>query len=121
MSDFDLLDMRWKWSTAPSTIERLRSLADDLEAVTDGWVAERATTVLASWSYATRATPCLIGNTFGHPKIEDGRRAFTSDVYYVDPSRRLARTLSRWYKLGSYEPLEAVTAYRPSETIRVTV
>jgi hypothetical protein len=107
MDEFDLLEPRWRWSTEASTIERLRSLADDLEAVSAGLVAERPSAVITSWSFATRPAPCLVGNTFGHPKIDDGRRAITSEVYYVDPNRRLARTLSRWYGLGSDGPLEA--------------
>lgn len=108
MDDLDSLESRWKWSTAAKTIERLRRLADDLEAVADGSIPERPTAVMSSWSFAARPVPCLVGNAFGHPKIEDGRRAFTSEVFYVDPRRRLARTLSRWYRLGSYEPLEAI-------------
>jgi hypothetical protein len=108
MSEFDSLDARWRWSTAASTIERLRSLADDLEALSARQVAEQEIPLITSWSFATRAAPCLVGNAFGHPKIDDGRRVFTSEVYYVDPSRRLARTLSRWYRLSSHEPLEAI-------------
>ena len=108
MNEFDSLESRWRWSTSASTIERMRSLADDLEAIADGRFPSRPTALLGSWSFATQAVPCLIGNTFGHPKIADGRRAFTSEVYYVHPNRRLARTLSRWYKLGSHEPLEAI-------------
>ncbi len=108
MGEFDSLESRWRWSTTARTIERLRTLADDLEAVADGRVAERPiTTLMNSWSFATRPAPCLVGHAFGHPSIDDGRRALTSEVYYVDPSLRLARTLSRWYKLGSYEPPEA--------------
>lgn len=108
MDEFDSLESRWKWSTAANTIERLRSLADDLEALAKGWLPDGPTAVMTSWSYATRAAPCLVGNAFGHPKIDDNRRAFTSEVFYIDPSRRLARTLSRWYRLGTYEPLDAI-------------
>jgi hypothetical protein len=107
MDEFGSLESRWKWSTAARTVGRLRSLADDLEAVANGQVAEHPPALMTSWSFATRAAPCLVGHTFGHPNIDDGRRAYTSEVYYVDPSRRLARTLSRWYRLGSSEPPEA--------------
>jgi hypothetical protein len=106
MDVFASLESRWRWSTSLTTIERLRALADDLEAVAIGRVNEHPAALLASWSFATRAAPCLVGHAFGHPSIGDGRRAITSEVYYVDPSRRLARTLSRWYRLGSYEPPE---------------
>jgi len=108
MAEFEYLESRWKWSTAARTIERLRSLADDLEAVAEGRLPDRPATALCSWSHATRNAPCLVGNAFGHSKIGDGRRAFTSEVYYIDSGRRLARTLSRWYRLGSCEPLEVI-------------
>ncbi|PDT09998.1 hypothetical protein CO655_15490 [Rhizobium sp. M1] len=113
MSQFDLLEARWRWSTASRTIGRLRSLADDLEALADGWLPERSTALMTSWAFATRAAPCLVGHAFGHPSIDDGRRALTSEVYYVDPSRRLARTLSRWYQLGTYDPPEHGTDIVP--------
>ncbi|QFY63539.1 hypothetical protein FZ934_25185 (plasmid) [Rhizobium grahamii] len=107
MDEFASLESRWKWSTTAKTIARLRSLADDLEAVGAGRFPELPDALLTSWSVGTRLAPCLIGHAFGHPSIGDGRRAITSEVYYVDPGRGLARTLSRWYKLGSYEPPES--------------
>lgn len=54
MSEFDSLEARWSWSTAASTIERLRSLADDLEALSAGQVAEHVIPLITSWSFATR-------------------------------------------------------------------
>lgn len=107
MDDLGALAMRWRWSTSAKTISRLRSLADDLEqAAGAAGVTECPSALLTSWSFGTRPVPCLVGHAFGHPNIDDGRRAITSEVYYVDPDRRLARTLSRWYRLGSYEPTE---------------
>jgi len=108
MTDFDSLELRWKWSTAANTIERLRRLADDLEAAAGGRLPNRAAAEITSWSFATRAAPCLVGTAWNHPKIGEGRRALTSEVYYVDSSRRLARTLSRWYMLGSHKPIEPI-------------
>jgi hypothetical protein len=101
---FDLLESRWKWSTSVGTIERLRRLANDLKAVAEGRIEETSAILMTSWSFGTRPAQCLVGYAVGHPSIGDGRRAITSEVYYVDPDRRLARTLSRWYSLGSYEP-----------------
>lgn len=108
MNELDALEARWRWSTSAVTIERLRKLADDLEAIADGSVPDRPAALITSWDFASRQAPCLVGNTFGHPKIDDGRRAITSEVFYVDPGRCLARTLSRWYRLGPREPLEAI-------------
>jgi hypothetical protein len=113
MIELNSIESRWRWSTAAKTISRLRGLADDLEAVADGWMPEPPSSLLTSWSFATRVAPCLVGHAFGHPSIDDGRRALTSEVYCVDPTRRLARTLSRWYQLGTYEPPEPGTDVAP--------
>ena len=108
MDDLDYLDFRWKWTMSARMIERRRGLVDDLERIAAGCVQERPTTMMTSWSCVTRAAPCLVGNAFGHPEIGEGRRSVTSEVFYIDPNRRFARTLSRWYELGSYEPPEAI-------------
>ncbi|MGO7848600.1 DUF6634 family protein [Rhizobium leguminosarum] len=102
MDEFGSLESRWRWSTAAMTIGRLRSLADDLEAVAAGSVPERpAIALMTSWSFGTRATPCLVGHAFGHPNISDGRPAYSSELFYLDPERGIARTMSRWYRLGT--------------------
>ena len=42
----------------------------------------------------------LIGQVTGHPRIMDGMIA-TSPLLWLDEERRLARTVSRWYRLGT--------------------
>ncbi|WP_309140453.1 DUF6634 family protein [Ensifer sp. ENS10] len=79
---------------------RLRSLADDLEVIGDATVVPLPTVRLDRWALAKRAVPCLIGTPTGHPRIDDGRPCFSSELYYLDPQAGLARTFSRWYRLG---------------------
>lgn len=79
----------------------LRSLADDLAVVGEGTAAPLPTVRLDRWAVASRTVPCLIGTTTGHPRIHDGKPCFSSELYYLDPKAGLARTFSRWYRLGT--------------------
>ncbi|WP_060563790.1 DUF6634 family protein [Sinorhizobium fredii] len=80
----------------------LRSLADDLEAsnsIDD--VGALPAVAINSWAIVQRPVPCLIGRTLGHPSIGDGRAALSSQLFYLDSEREIARTMSRWYRLGT--------------------
>jgi len=84
---------------------KLRALAGDLEALAAGHppdvAALDAAPVLDWWRFATRSAVCLVGERSGHPVLHgDGRMTVTSDVYLVDREAGVARTLSRWYRLG---------------------
>jgi hypothetical protein len=84
-----------------SLAAKLRSLANDLEAL-DRFDDVGATSVLIDhWALARRAVPCLIGCPTGHPAIEDGSPQVSSELFYLDEERGFARTLSRWYRLGT--------------------
>jgi hypothetical protein len=48
-----------------------------------------------------RTIPCLAGLVSNHPFVSDGRQAVTSQIFYMDPHMRAARTLNRWYRLGN--------------------
>ena len=52
------------------------------------------------WCLARRTVPCLIGVPARHPRISDGEPLFTSELYFLDPKRSIARSFSRWYELG---------------------
>jgi len=78
----------------------LRRLADDLENV-GGIESAIPEVAINSWSLASRRVPCLLGRTLAHPKIQDGKTAASSELFYLDRDRGIARTLSRWYRLGS--------------------
>ncbi|MGO7242885.1 hypothetical protein ACCS70_27115 [Rhizobium ruizarguesonis] len=83
-------------------INRLRSIADDLEAV--GQVSSeniRDSVLIKNWALAQRTIPCLVGSSAGHPEIGHDRTMFSSPIYYIDVERRIARTFSRWYRLAN--------------------
>ncbi|QRM56891.1 hypothetical protein F3Y30_11350 [Sinorhizobium sp. BG8] len=97
----DSLIEGWFGMPRASLIEDLRKLACDLESV-DGCVqAPSPSVAINSWSLARRTVPCLIGRPIGHPSIRDGKQALSSELFYFDPERGIARTMSRWYRLGT--------------------
>ena len=93
--------MNDKWlGTPPSVIiPRLRTLLADLEqlASPSGLPAPDDAVTIRNCMLANRSVPCLIGRFSGHPQIKDGP-AITSELFYIDRKRKLARTLSRWYR-----------------------
>ena len=54
---------------------------------------------IREWTPARRAVLCLAGRPVGHPLLPDSKPIFTSELFLLDPERRLARTWSRWYRL----------------------
>ncbi|ANK77431.1 hypothetical protein FA04_32905 (plasmid) [Ensifer adhaerens] len=42
----------------------------------------------------------LSGIVSGHPRISDGHRCVTTQVFYLDVEQGVARTVNRWYRLG---------------------
>ncbi len=42
----------------------------------------------------------LTGIVTGHPRISDGHRCLSSQVFYLDIEHGVARTINRWYRLG---------------------
>lgn len=82
-------------------IEVYRRLADDLERVSrDGPAAIAPTASISDWIVAKRAVPILVGTVLGHPHVKDGKAAATTEVVFWDEHWQLARTLTRWYRLG---------------------
>jgi hypothetical protein len=83
---------------------KLRALAADLEAAAaghrpNGEILKRAP-VLDCWSLAARNEPCLVGWQSGHPLLTGDGAVATSGLYFLDRETGIARTLSRWYRLG---------------------
>jgi hypothetical protein len=79
-------------------VQRLRQLADELEVFSISVSAP--ITRIDHWSVARRGVPCLIGLPTSHPTIPDGEPLYSSELYYLDPNERIARSFSRWYELG---------------------
>jgi hypothetical protein len=89
-------------------IERLEGLARDLRRLLDEGPSTAADCPDAPTIHGWRAHPiqtiCLIGAVSGHPDPnvgKPGRITATSDLWILDPARGVARTLSRFYRLGA--------------------
>ena len=59
--------------------------------------------------------PVLVGKVHGHPRIVDGHAMASSPLVWISDDRRIARTVSRWYRLGR-PLLVAPAAERLGET-----
>lgn len=89
---------------AIEVVQRLRAMCDDVDAVLAGLppterLLARAP-LLTGWEAAPYEAICLIGQVSGHPLIDDGPLR-SSQVYMIDPDQRWARTISRFYRLGT--------------------
>lgn len=88
-------------SSPAELITTYRRLADDLERVgRDGPESIAPEVSISDWMIAKRAVPILLGTVLGHPTVGDGRPAATTEIVYWDEHWQLARTLTRWYRLG---------------------
>lgn len=94
----DTSSIAWFGMTRAELVSRMRQLAHELEETSLN--ANQPITRIDQWAVAQRAVPCLIGIPTSHPRIPDGEPLFSSELYYLDPGRRIARTFSRWYQLG---------------------
>ncbi|WP_426122501.1 hypothetical protein [Pararhizobium sp. PWRC1-1] len=82
-------------------IEIYRRLANDLEQIgRDGPESVAPEVLISDWMIAKRAVPILLGTVLGHPSVNDGKPAATTEIVYWDEHWQLARTLTRWYRLG---------------------
>lgn len=85
-----------------------RKLADDLNLIAMGrgpsdedmyW-----SPYLDRYQMTFRSRPCLHGFASGHPKLAPlNREILTSELIAISPQLKLARTRSRWYRLGELE------------------
>lgn len=92
----------WFGMSRQALVSRLRALADDLENLNEYDTGKAQPSVMINeWALAKRAVPCLIGIPKGHPRIEDGHPLFSSSLFYLDEDRGIARSFSRWYRLGT--------------------
>jgi hypothetical protein len=96
-------------------IDRLEGLVADLRRLLDVGASQPGdhpdAPVIHCWDYALRQSLCLTGRVSGHPDPSvgrPGRITITSDLWILDRERGLARTLSRWYRLGDENPEYAI-------------
>ncbi|MER8911423.1 hypothetical protein NKH99_27805 [Mesorhizobium sp. M0854] len=90
-------------------IERLEKLVADLWVIASPFDYRRLynertlsdAPLLEDWRQAVRPVPCLVGLATGHPLLPGcGRPIMTSDIWLFSEELRLARSVSRWYRLG---------------------
>lgn len=87
-----------QFGMSPTELARhLRLLAKDIETGTPP--PGQRVVEIDQWTLARRAVLCIAGRPIGHPLLPDHDPIYTSELFYFDPDRRLARTWSRWYRL----------------------
>lgn len=90
-----------KWLGTPPFVilPRLRSLLADLEqlAMPGSYPTPADAVSIQDCMLVSRSVPCLMGVFGGHPSIQNGP-GITSELFFLDRERKLARTLSRWYR-----------------------
>ncbi|MGG6893775.1 hypothetical protein [Rhizobium sp. BR 315] len=90
-------------------IDRLESLLRDLRRVEMGTLRASdlgdSLPTLEGYSLSVGQVSCLEGIVFGHPKLPDGERIVTSQIYaFLECDGQLfGRTKNRWYRLNSIE------------------
>lgn len=90
-------------ASLPQYVALLRRVADDLERTARSGPSRaelQKAPVLMQWSLAQGGMPVLVGIVNGHPRLGPGPIR-TSPVFHVSDDRTWARTLSRWYRLGT--------------------
>ncbi|WP_404555897.1 DUF6634 family protein [Bradyrhizobium niftali] len=63
--------------------------------------------LLDQWSIGFLPAACLVGAVYRHPLLGSRPSLYTSEIVFIDPSRRWARTRSMYYRLGAerHDPL----------------
>lgn len=86
------------------TADALGQLAADLRNLAAGVLPNREHIIEAPlihrWSIVQRPTFALSGSLYNHPRIKDGQRAVTSELFAICRDRQWARTMNRFYDLG---------------------
>ncbi|QRM56407.1 DUF6634 family protein [Sinorhizobium sp. BG8] len=80
-----------------------RRLLDDLRRFSNKELDEEdfaMAPVLRSYRLTLGPAYALSGTVSGHPYIPDGREIVSSQLFFLDSERAVARTLNRWYRLG---------------------
>lgn len=92
----------WMGYRPDQLIPRLRGLCTDLQALADGASLNLSSepVEIDEWTLLKRTVPCLTGLISGHPHIRNGHIGATTEIFYLDERLGVARSLSRWYKLG---------------------
>lgn len=84
-------------------VDALARLVEDLRIAETGSLSVSdfsGSPILYSHQIIPLSVGILKGVVEGHPKLGTGREITTSQVFFIDTDLGLARTLSRWYRLG---------------------
>jgi len=83
---------------------RLERLARDMRVIAAGLAPTEedlaSAPIVDGWRFGIRVMTSLEGTSIGHPRVPDGP-LYTTEAWVIDPARRWARTLSRYYVLGA--------------------
>ncbi|QND71459.1 DUF6634 family protein [Tardiphaga robiniae] len=101
----------------PNTSHNVGSLLSDLERLTidirnldagnkPSEQELRTYPIIDQWSLGFRPTTCLVGAIYQHPILGNCSTAQTSELVFIDPDKRWARTWSRYYRLGNQQRFE---------------
>ncbi|MBA8878289.1 DUF6634 family protein [Phyllobacterium myrsinacearum] len=86
-------------------IQVLKELLQDLENIRRGRLPDARALANAplidNWSLRYRNVPCLAGAISSHPRLGHAENGITSDLWILAPHHGFARTMSRFYNLGS--------------------
>lgn len=98
-----------KKATFAVDLRTLESLTGDLVSVRDGkfnFADIENAPVLKHVSVVHRPMQCLEGVVEGHPRLPDGHRIVTSQLWAACNAQVLfARTLNRWYRIETVADL----------------
>lgn len=59
--------------------------------------------LLDSYKVVVGHAYALSGIVRGHPRLREGREIVTSQLFFLDLERGIARTMNRWYRLANRE------------------
>ncbi|MGF7054755.1 hypothetical protein GGC47_003959 [Bosea sp. OAE752] len=87
-------------------VQKITDAAADLRRLEEGWLPSdadlRDAVILEDWMIGRdplTGQTVFWGRSIGHPILGD-RPITTSPLIWVNEDRTIARTLSRWYRLG---------------------
>ncbi|OWV68069.1 hypothetical protein ATY76_14270 [Rhizobium sp. R339] len=92
--------LNFEWMDS-ETVQRLLESIQSANAGTLARAVIAEAPLLECYGTAVGHAFALTGIVHGHPRIDDGRRVVTSQLFYLDRNLGIARTMNRWYRLGA--------------------
>lgn len=83
-------------------VEKLKGLAHDIERLQEPGFLKglKPNTIVTDWYVAPYVGSHLRGLVSRHPILDDGPFE-SSELWYINEDLKVARTLSRWFRLGT--------------------